>query len=197
MPASRDEDDPYLYPGTKCLQNKLGLRDPALLQQAEANLVARRDAALAMTTLPGAYDLGHLQAFHRYLFRDVYLWAGSLRSCNLTKGPTTFVQMPMLRRGCLNVLSGLPECFTPGLKRQVFVEEATDLLATLNHLHPFREGNGRTQRAFLRQLGAGAGWYIDWSQLDREENVTASTVSVLGSNEPLRALLDDCVRPAV
>ncbi len=72
--------DPYLILGTDCLSNKLGLSDAAQLAVAESEIVSVRDAQLARHYLPGKYNLQHLQAFHRRLFGDVYIWAGSLRS---------------------------------------------------------------------------------------------------------------------
>jgi cell filamentation protein len=80
-----------------------------------------------------------------------------------------------------------------GLARKTFVERLTHFFAEVNAIHPFREGNGRTQRAFFRQLPDEAGWPIDWSGLDAEANVEASIASLRGDNAPLRTLLDDLV----
>jgi cell filamentation protein len=63
-------------------------------------------------------------------------------------------------------------------------------MAEVNAIHPFREGNGRTQRAFFRQLGLEAGWLIDWSGLGPEANNSASMLSLRGDNGPLQRLLD-------
>ena len=60
-------------------------------------------------------------------------------------------------------------------------------------IHPFREGNGRSQRAFFHQLARQAGWPIDWKGLDADENVEASIASLRGDNAPLRTLLDGLV----
>jgi cell filamentation protein len=77
-----------------------------------------------------------------------------------------------------------------GLRRESFVERVTHYVAEVNAIHPFREGNGRTQRAFFGQLSRDAGWEIDWSGLDPEENVTTSIAALRGDNGPLRAMLD-------
>jgi cell filamentation protein len=61
-----------------------------------------------------------------------------------------------------------------GLSRPRFVERLAHYYGELNARHPFREGNGRTQRAFLRQLAATAGWRLDWSELRKDDNVEAS-----------------------
>ncbi|MFL6074360.1 MAG: Fic family protein [Mycobacteriales bacterium] len=63
----------------------------------------------------------------------------------------------------------------------------------MNAIHPFREGNGRTQRAFFRQLSREAGWAVDWADLAPDANERASMASLRGDNEPLRQLLDGLV----
>ncbi len=183
--------DPYLIPGTDCLSNRLGLSDAGQLAIAESEIVGVRDAQLAGRYLPGKYDLQHLQAFHRRLFGDVYIWAGSLRSVELYKGRTVFVARSRLRPAGEGLLAEVSnKGMLVGLRREVMLDELAALLSGLNFLHPFREGNGRTQRAFLRQLAASAGWDLDWSGLDREENNRASAESISGSDCVLRALLE-------
>lgn len=137
--------DPYLIPGTDCLSNKLGLSDPDELAVAESEIVGVRDAQLARRYLPGKYNLQHLQAFHRRLFGDVYIWAGSLRSVELSKGSTAFMAHSRLRSAGEQLLNGISEKgMLVGLRREVMLDELTVLLSNLNYLHPFREGNGRT-----------------------------------------------------
>ncbi|BCB86234.1 Fic family protein [Phytohabitans suffuscus] len=65
--------------------------------------------------------------------------------------------------------------------------------AEVNAIHPFREGNGRTQRAFFRQFSREAGWPIDWSDLDPDADEAASMASLRGDNGPLLRLLDGLV----
>lgn len=78
-----DAADPYLYPGTTVLRNKLGLRDAAVLDRAERNLVRLRHREGVPR---GAFDLEHLRAIHRHLFQDLYDWAGELRTVEVAKG---------------------------------------------------------------------------------------------------------------
>ncbi len=187
--------DPYLIAGTDCLSNKLGLSDPDELAVAESEIVGVRDAQLARHYLPGKYNLQHLQAFHRRLFGDVYIWAGSLRSVELYKGSTAFMAPSRLRSAGEQLLNGISEKgMLIGLRQEVMLDELAVLLSNLNYLHPFREGNGRTQRAFLRQLAASAGWDLDWSDLNREENNRTSAESICGSDGVLRALLEPRLR---
>ncbi len=74
-----------------------------------------------------------------------------------------------------------------------FLDRMAHFFGEVNAIHPFREGNGRTQRAFFRQLSREAGWPIDWSGLHAEANESASMASLRGDNRPLRRLLDTIV----
>jgi cell filamentation protein len=83
-----------------------------------------------------------------------------------------------------------------GRDRAGFLDGLTPLLAEVNALHPFREGNGRTQRAFLTQLARDAGFRLRWEGVDRDANVDAARAAADGDLAPLRALLDPVVQPA-
>ena len=73
--------------------------------------------------------------------------------------------------------------------------ECCELLADINALHPFREGNGRCQRAFVSQLSHDAGHHIDWIRMDPEQNIAASAASLSGDAGGLQAMLDEFVDP--
>jgi cell filamentation protein len=141
-------NDPYSMPNG-VLRNKLGITDRQLLAEAEADITRARLVMLAERPLSGAYDLGHLRAFHATIFGDIYPWAGELRTVNIAKR-TPFCP-------ARNLVSYAGEIFgrlaSPGhlqsLQRQAFVIRLATLYGDLNVLHPFREGNGRAQRAFL------------------------------------------------
>lgn len=75
----------------------------------------------------------------------------------------------------------------------MFVGRLTHYFSEVNAIHPFREGNGRTQRAFFRQLSREAGWRLDWSNLDPKNDEDASVASLRGDNRPLHELLDALV----
>lgn len=82
--------DPYLDPASGVLKNRFGITDEATLEATEAALVALRSYELAQQSLAGGFDLAHLQAIHRYLFGDVYEWAGQLRTIDIAKGGNAF-----------------------------------------------------------------------------------------------------------
>lgn len=139
----------------------------------------------------GTYDLSHLRAFHRFVFQDVYPWAGELRSVPLAKPGSLFALPEHVESYAVGVLSDLAdERHLRGLSRESFVERLTHYYAELNAVHPFREGNGRAQRAFMRQLALDADHSLSWEMLDQAELVSASKESFKGNSLPLHKLID-------
>jgi cell filamentation protein len=167
--------DPYVIPDSACLKNLLGLTDPDELRTVEARIISIRDVELARTVLPGEYNLAHLQAFHHHLFQDVYAWAGQLRTVDIAKDGLRFGNWKFVDEQVSAVLAKLEDDnWLAGLRRESFVVKVAFYYGEINSVHPFREGNGRAQRAFLRQLSAAAGWHLDWSELNKSDNVMAS-----------------------
>jgi len=81
-----------------------------------------------------------------------------------------------------------------GLSRSVFTERLTYYLGEVNAVHPFREGNGRAQRAFFEQLASDAGYVLDWQHLDADRNVAASAAIMGGDPAPMRKMLEELIR---
>ena len=183
--------DPYVYPGTGVLRNLAGLHDADTLADHEAQASTLRLAQLAAIRLEGAYDLPHLQEFHRFIFQDVYSWAGELRSVPLAKPGSMFALPEHIESYTAEVLRQLAvEGRLCALSRNQFAERLTHYYAEINAVHPFREGNGRAQRAFLRQLALDAGHTLTWEHLDSQALVHASQHSFQGDNRPMRELIE-------
>lgn len=186
-------DDPYLDAASGVLRNRLGITDLEQLGRVEAGLSAAALADLGMRSLPGGYDLAHLRAFHRETFGDLYPWAGEIRVVAIAKSDM-FCLPQHIEGYAAKVFEALAgDRYLRGLARDEFVDRLTHYFAEVNALHPFREGNGRTQRAFFGQLARESGWRLDWSDLDADANVAASMASLRGDNRPLRHLLDALV----
>jgi cell filamentation protein len=185
--------DPYLDLQSGVLRNRLGVTDIKQLRQVEAELTASRIYDVIRDPIPGAYDLAHLRALHRYVFQDVYDWAGELRTVSIGRG-RLFSLPQHLEADAEELFSWLARSeHLRGRDRDTFVDDLTELFADLNALHPFRDGNGRTQRAFLGQLAVDAGHPIHWAAMDPAENVAASKAAHEGDNDALRTLLDRLV----
>ncbi|MEV4938809.1 Fic/DOC family protein [Streptomyces zaomyceticus] len=187
--------DPYSEPNG-VLRNSLGITDPSELSEAEADIAVVELAVLDSEPLPGSYDLAHLQAFHRQIFGSVYPWAGELRTIEISKA-TSFCPSIHIVSFAKDVFHKLADNdHLKSLDRPEFIQAFADLYGDVNAIHPFREGNGRTQRAFLAQLAREAGYTISWQDMDQEENIAASVASFNGNNDPLEKMLDALVRPA-
>ena len=165
-------DDPYVYPGTTVLKNKLNIRDAALLDYHERELVTQR----TREGIPkGDFDLAHLQAIHRHLFQDVYDWAGKIRTVEISKGGHQFQFRQYVRTGMDYVHRQLIAAdYLKGLSRPDFAAKAGEVIGNVNYVHPFREGNGRTQLQYLKQLAERAGHTLDSTRIKRDEWYHAS-----------------------
>ncbi len=184
--------DPYVDPTSGVLNNRLGITDEATLEQAEAALVATRSYELAQTPLKGRFDLAHLQAIHRYLFGDVYEWAGQLRTIDISKGKNRFAHHAHIQSTAVPIFEQLEqEKYLKGLPPAPFSERAAHYLGELNALHPFREGNGRAQREFVSHLAHANGYYIVWENVSPWDLLQASIESFKGDTSRLAALIRD------
>ena len=187
--------DPYVDPDTGVLVNLLGLTDAAALSRAEAEFVAIALIELDQHRSEGQYDVAHLQTVHRHLFGDVYGWAGKFRTINISRTGMfgdwrhirTYLDEVFVDLGAENHLKGLP--------RPEVVARVAHYFSEVNAAHPFRDGNGRTQRAFFRQLLRDAGWSLRWSQVTADENTQASRASLNGDLRPLESLLRRVITP--
>lgn len=186
--------DPYVYPGSGVLRNNVEIHDQQELSQAEADIVRAALAVLACSPLPGDYDLAHWRAFHRRIFGGLYPWAGELRTVQIAK-PNAFYARPEHIAGYAQAIFAelAREDRLKGLGRAAFLERLTHYHAEMYAVHPFREGNTRSLRAFLSQLAGQAGHRISWERLDHEQSFAANVASLNGQNEQLRALLEPIV----
>jgi cell filamentation protein len=186
--------DPYVYPGSQVLLNRLELHDPQELSLAEANIAGLALAALAELTLTGDYDLAHWQAFHRRIFGKLYPWAGELRTVQIAKPNAFYARPEHIASYAEGIFAELArENHLKGLDRGAFLDRLTHYHAEMYAVHPFREGNTRSLRAFLSQLAREAEHRITWALLDHQRSFAANVRSLNGEIEPLRALLDQIV----
>ena len=147
--------------------------------------------------IPCTGDRAHLQAIHRVLFDGVFDWAGQFRTTDIDKQGTDFVPAVEVETAIDQVFAELAaENLLRGLPREQFIGRLAHYYARLNQIHPFREGNGRTQRLFWGQVALHAGWYVDFVRMSKAANDEASRVaSQEGNLEPLVALLDEADPP--
>jgi len=167
-----ENSDPYTYPGTDVLCNIAGIRDWRRLADFEANSTFTRLVELQAKGLKGKFDVAHLRAIHKYIFQDVFDWAGEFRTVNISKGGNFFGAASFVGPALEDVLQKLPrENYLRQLDAENLARRAGYYLGEINAVHPFREGNGRTQREYIRQLGLQAEYRIDWGRITRDQMI--------------------------
>lgn len=186
--------DPYIDPKTGALRNLVGATTYPELRRAEGDIVAL--AEISIRDIPHTVDLAKLRKIHKSLFSRVYDWAGELRMVNIRKGSKEyFLDYKYLDNGADFVFEELPnEGYLRGLNREDFVKRLAYFYEQLNFIHPFREGNGRTQRVFWQRVANEAGYKIDWSKVVGEELDNASLIGRVDNNlEPSEGMFNKIV----
>lgn len=187
-------DDPYTDPVTGVLRNKLGLSTAAELEAAEREITHAALILLRETPVRATYDLPHLRAVHRRIFGDIYDWAGQVRSVAIAKG-SLFCLPQYIEPSAAEIFRQLrDENFLQSLERDAFIDRLAYYLGEVNAIHPFHEGNGRTQRAFFEQLAYDAGFTLAWHHLDAARNIATSAAIMRGDAAPMRKMLDELVQ---
>jgi cell filamentation protein len=187
-------EDPYSDPVTGVPYNKLGLGTAAELEAAEREITHAALILLDVSPVSPGYDLPHLREIHKRIFGDIYEWAGQIRTVAIAKG-AVFCLPQYIDSSAAVIFRGLrdEDCLR-GLRRDAFVGRLAYYLGEVNALHPFREGNGRAQRALFGQLARDAGFTLAWQHLDPVRNIEASAAIMRGDPEPMREMLDALVR---
>lgn len=182
-------DDPYTYPGTDTVRNRLGITDDRTLAEAERRLTLARGAEAARLTFPATAD-GY-RALHRHLFQDVYEWAGQDRTVNIAKGGSSFAHVPYIARELDKRFADIRAGDAlKGLARDEFFDRLGDHINEMNAIHPFREGNGRTMRHHAAQLAREAGHPIRIASIDKTAWMDASRHGfITGDHRPMAAVL--------
>jgi cell filamentation protein len=179
----------YCYEDSAVLINKLGIKNHAQLKRAEDEITYQRLIELSHAPINGNFTLTHLLNIHKYIFSDLYSFAGKIRREDIFKGQTRFFPHYLIKRELLKLLSKLKnEAYLFGLPREGMIERLAYYLSELNIIHPFREGNGRTIREFIRLLAERSNYLIDWSKIGKKELLDAVIESELNTEKLCKCL---------
>ena len=128
-----------------------------------------------------------MKAIHRHLFQDIYDWAGQLRTVEISKGGSQFQFLRYIETGMADVHRRLVQRnFLQGLDAAGFAHGAGEIMGDVNYVHPFREGNGRTQMLYLSQLASQAGHRIDIERIRNLNNwIEVSQAAHRGDYAPM------------
>ncbi|WP_313452024.1 putative adenosine monophosphate-protein transferase Fic [Pseudomonas rhodesiae] len=184
--------DPYCYPGSSVLRNRLDLHDEHKLHQAEREL--SEIAVSNLPLFPPPYDLERLQYLHRTLFSDIYDWAGELRSVNIQKGDTLFCTPERIQPEAAKIIRHMEEAnWFVGTSQAELVTQIAEAYGDLNVIHPFREGNGRAQRILFEQIIVNAGFSVNWWLVKRAAWIPANIDAVACDYRGLEAIFERCI----
>ncbi len=177
----------YCYEGTEVLINKEKIKNAENLAKYESDITMLRQYELEHENpIRGRFGAAHLKKIHEYIFQDIYPFAGKYRVEDMWKDQTFFCKTEYIEENLTKLLEALKqENYLRELDIEVFSARIAYYMSEMNMIHPFREGNGRTIREFIRQLAFRAGYEIDWSLVKPETLLTASILSADKVLEPL------------
>ncbi|SKA72980.1 cell filamentation protein [Eubacterium uniforme] len=171
------QDSKYCYPNSNVLINRLNIKDSDELFEAEVELTTIRLRELQNNPLKGNFDFKHLKEIHKYIFQDLYSWAGKERTVDIGKG-NLFCTVPCIQDYAKAVFDKyFTQCYKNKDDFNEFIKVFADNYGDLNALHPFREGNGRSQREFARIVCLECGYDFDLSCTTYNEMLNASKLS--------------------
>jgi cell filamentation protein len=184
--------DPYLIPGTFVLKNRLGIVDPEKLQLAENEKTKLRSLEFITSDRNVQISMQSMKTIHKFLFRDVYDWAGQYRTIYISKennrGITRFLPHERIVSDGAKAMDHLKSVFrhvnTDSIEK--IVSALADVYLELNHIHPFREGNGRTQKLFFRNVAKQNGIVLNWRLVSNAEHIDAAIQGGRGNPSVMR-----------
>src|SRR4051812_42449370 len=170
--------DPYFDDNISDLRNLLGAKSSKELKELEPQIVFANELELESVGIPRTNDLTELLLIHKQLFKGVYDWAGQIRTVDIKKnaeGAEYFLIVSKISDAANYVFTELAkEDCLQGLIQEVFIKRLAYFYDQLNYIHPFREGNGRTQRVFWNRVAKDVGYELDWTLVVGTENDEAS-----------------------
>lgn len=195
MAYSLDALSDNCYPGGAVLINKYDIRDEQQLSDVETLIVSSKAAQFELSPLPGTLNFEYYKSIHHFLFGDLYEWAGQVRTIDLSKQGTKFCPAAEIEERAALVFGRLQSAnYFKDCSLQEYVSEFVDLYCATNELHPFREGNGRTQRVFLTQFIRSIGYDIDFSDIDGDLLMFATIQAASGVTDLLCELFGKAIQ---
>lgn len=183
------------YKDTTCLINKFNIQNEDQLAKVEASITLAKTAELERNPISNSFDFEHYKQIHKYLFEDLYVWAGQIRTVDISKKGTNFTSadnIESVAEACFNRLKSYN--YFKELEFDIFIDNLVDFYCTTNILHPFREGNGRTQRIFIAQLIRFCGYDINFSEIDTDELMIATIHSANGITDYLKDIFTNHIK---
>lgn len=183
----------YCYPNSNVLINKLDLKNAKRLEKAEKMIVLAKLYDLRQGKIKGNFDKAHFISIHKYLFEDLYPFAGEFRKENIAKDSFSFAEWEFIESELDRLLIKLKEeNYLKGLNQEDMAKRLSFYMSELNVLHPFREGNGRVIREFIRELAFKNEYIIDYTKTTSQELLDAMKISVVDETD-LAGIIYKCL----
>jgi cell filamentation protein len=130
--------DPYVYPDSNVLINKLNIKEQPQLTSKEDDISQVRATELRLNPIKGNFDLNHLKSIHNHIFQDVYSWAGEVRTVDIAKGGSLFALPHYIDKEANKLFASLSEDnHLKGMDKDSLVAKGAYYLGEINALHPF------------------------------------------------------------
>jgi len=182
----------YCYPDTNVLINKFHIKNDVELDKVDRQISALKAVELGINHINGKFDFVHICEIHRYLFGDIYEWAGQARKGGfMSKGGSIFTNSDFIESNFNDYYEKLiKENYLKNLDKSIFCERLSYFMGEVNSIHPFRDGNGRTARLYFSQLAANAGYKLLFNKIDKDELLLADVLAYQGNYRLLTEILN-------
>lgn len=173
------------------LKNKFGITDFNQLNMVDRALVNLKLSEIELDPIVGYFDKYHLLQIHEVLFGDIYEFAGKIRNVDIEKGGTLFCKPNCIQKSLEQLLYHLYK--EPINSKEDMVRVVSNYYAELNMIHPFREGNGRTNRYFFRLYAKSKGYDLSFVNVSPKELLDATIYSVKHDTSKLYSIFDGVI----
>lgn len=184
----------YCYKNSNVLVNKFNITNQNRLENVERRIVLNNLYELRSNQYIGKFDITHFTNIHKMLFEDIYPFAGLFRTENIAKDNFRFAEWNYIESELIRILNELKneEYLKNKDKKELSIRLAY-YMSELNVLHPFREGNGRTIREFIRQLAFINGYILDFEKYEPKVILNAMIKSVVNADD-LEKIINECLK---
>lgn len=188
---SYEYSDKYCYKDTNILINKMGIKDKDILAEFESKYTSSTISEALVYPIGGDFSLDHLKKIHKHIFYDIYYWAGEIREVNISKGLTFCPVNNIVPQFNILYKELVEDNFLMEISdRSLIVERLSYYFGEVNLIHPFREGNGRTQRLYITYLSELAGYNLDTSNISSREMIEACYEAAKLNYKKMEELID-------
>jgi cell filamentation protein len=150
-------DFAYTYPNSSVLKNKLNIQEAELALEKEYQLSAERILELNVKPIT-VHSMKEVRLIHHFIFQDMYEWSGEYRTVDIAKSGKAFMAREAFETGGKYLDALIKTYWQTANTKESAAKQLAEILDCLNHMHPFREGNGRTQREVILSMALGKGY---------------------------------------